>query len=211
MNTVFNGASLTNTKFDDAYLEGADFSNASGVSGTSLINAGVTAESGVWKYTEQDGTPYTLEYGPTKLGGLATQGGVRCPNGQEGPCCPGGDLKACLGAKLKPQRSGPFPPIPPCVHPAHPALRPGAQVLLRELPRPAELQPHAAVLLGRSRVKRRGSRVPSSRRPRMGSVSLTRDPRPATRDVLQPARLARAHALRPLPATKTVAVHPTLA
>lgn len=115
VNCVFNGATLTNTKFDDAYLQGADFANAAGVTGTALSNAAIAAAPGFWPFTEQDGTPFTLRYEATKLGRLATDGSVRCPNGERGPCCPSGDLTQCLSEKLKPVRNGPFPPIPACV------------------------------------------------------------------------------------------------
>lgn len=115
VNSVFNGATLTNAKFDDAYLQGADFANAAGVTGTALSNAAIAAAPGFWPFTEQDGTPFTLRYEATKLGKLATDGSVRCPNGERGPCCPSGDLTQCLTEKLKPVRNGPFPPIPACV------------------------------------------------------------------------------------------------
>jgi uncharacterized protein YjbI with pentapeptide repeats len=115
VNTVFNGAVLTNTKFDDAYLQGADFSSAVGVTGTVLSNSAVSAASGTWPFTEQDGTPFVVRYEATKLGPLATDSSVRCPNGSLGPCCPNGDLTACLNDKLKPVGRGPFPPVPVCV------------------------------------------------------------------------------------------------
>ncbi len=115
VNTIFNGATLTNTKFDDAYLQGADFSAASGVTGASLSNAAVSAVAGTWSFTEQDGTPFTIRYEATKLGPLANDSTVRCPNGGFGPCCPSGDLMQCLTEKLKPVREGPHPPVPACV------------------------------------------------------------------------------------------------
>jgi uncharacterized protein YjbI with pentapeptide repeats len=115
VNTIFNGATLTNTKFDDAYLHGADFSAASGVTGASLSNAAVSAAPGTWSFTEQDGTPFTIRYEATKLGPLATDPMVRCPNGSHGPCCPSGDVMQCLTEKLKPVGQGPHPPVPPCV------------------------------------------------------------------------------------------------
>ncbi|MDX2166122.1 MAG: pentapeptide repeat-containing protein [Deltaproteobacteria bacterium] len=115
VNAVFNGATLTNAKFSDAYLQGADFANATGTTGTGLSNAAVAAAAGTWSFTEQDGTPFVVRYEATKLGRLATDPSVVCPDGTRGPCCPNGDLAACLNAKLKPVRNGPHPPIPPCV------------------------------------------------------------------------------------------------
>ncbi len=115
VNTVFNGATLTGAKFDDAYLQGADFSSAVSVTGAVLSNAAVSGAPGTWQLTEQDGTPYTIGYEATKLGALASNGSVRCPNGTLGPCCPSNDLAQCLTEKLKPARSRPFPPIPSCV------------------------------------------------------------------------------------------------
>jgi uncharacterized protein YjbI with pentapeptide repeats len=115
VNSVFNGATLTNAKFDDAYLQGADFANAVGVTGTVLSNAAISATDGAWPFTEQDGTPYVLRYEATKLGRLASEGTVRCPNGERGPCCSSGNLVECLTDKLKPVRNGPHPPIPACV------------------------------------------------------------------------------------------------
>ena len=115
VNSVFNGATLTNTKLDDAYLQGADFSSALGVTGAVLNNSAISAAPGTWSFTEQDGTPFTIRYEATKLGQLATNPTVRCPNGSLGPCCPSNDLAACLTAKLKPVDRGPFPPVPECV------------------------------------------------------------------------------------------------
>jgi uncharacterized protein YjbI with pentapeptide repeats len=115
VNAVFNGATLTGAKFDDAYLQGADFANAVSVTGVTLSNAAVSATPGTWTFMEQDGTPFTFRYEATKLGALATDRSVRCPAGALGPCCPGGDVAACLNDKLKPVRNGPFPPVPDCV------------------------------------------------------------------------------------------------
>lgn len=115
VNTVFNGATLTGTKFNDAYLQGADFSNAISVTGASLSNAAIAAKSGTWNFKERDGTPFVFGYDATKLGPLATNASVICPDGTRGPCCPSGDLAACLNGKLKPVRDGPFPPVPDCV------------------------------------------------------------------------------------------------
>jgi uncharacterized protein YjbI with pentapeptide repeats len=106
INTIFNGANLTNAKFDDAYLQGADFSAASSVTGISLVNAVVATAPGSWTYMEQDGTPFVFPYGATALGALATDPTVRCPSGDSGPCGP---------EQLVPERSGPFPPQPPCI------------------------------------------------------------------------------------------------
>ena len=115
VNTVFNGATLTGTKFNDTYLQGADFSNAVGVTGATLTNAAVSAAAGFWSFTEEDGTPYTVRYEATKLGPLATDPTVVCPNAARGPCCPSGDLVACANDKLKPKNHGPYPPVPDCV------------------------------------------------------------------------------------------------
>jgi uncharacterized protein YjbI with pentapeptide repeats len=115
VNSVFNGATLTGTKFDDAYLQGADFSGAVSATGAVLSNAAVSATPGNWTYTEQSGTPFTFRYEATKLGPLGREKSVRCPNGALGPCCPEGNIQACLSDKLKPVRNGPFPPIPECV------------------------------------------------------------------------------------------------
>lgn len=115
VNTVFNGARLNGTKFNDAYLQGADFSNAIDGTGVSLSNAAIAAQAGTWSFTEQDGTPFTVRYEATKLGPLADNASVRCPDGSLGPCCPSRDLAACLNDKLKPVRNGPFPPVPECV------------------------------------------------------------------------------------------------
>ena len=115
VNTVFNGATLTGTKFNDAYLQGADFSSATSVTGAVLSNAAVSAVPGAWTFQEQDGTPFVVSFGATKLGALATDRSVRCPNGAGGPCCASGDLTACLKDKLKPVSNGPFPPVPACV------------------------------------------------------------------------------------------------
>ncbi len=115
VNAVFNGATLTGAKFDDAYLQGADFANAISVTGASLSNAAVSAAPGTWQFREGDGTPFVFRYEATKLGALASDRSVRCPNGADGPCCPSGDLAACLNGKLKPVRNGPFPPVPECV------------------------------------------------------------------------------------------------
>ncbi|MDX2166147.1 MAG: pentapeptide repeat-containing protein [Deltaproteobacteria bacterium] len=115
VNSVFNGATLTGTKFDDAYLQGADFSGALSATGAVLSNAAVSAAAGNWSYSEQDGTPFTFRYQATKLGPLGREKTVRCPNGALGPCCPDGNIQACLSDKLKPVRNGPFPPIPECV------------------------------------------------------------------------------------------------
>ncbi len=115
-NATFNGATLTGgARFDNAYLQGAAFSNAISVSGVSLSNAAISAQPGTWPFMEQDGTPFIFQFGATKLGALATSSMVTCPNGESGPCCPGADLQGCLGAKLKPVRNGPNPPVPPCV------------------------------------------------------------------------------------------------
>jgi hypothetical protein len=115
VNTVFNDATLTGTKFDDAYLQGTDFSAARSVRGAVLSNAAVSGAAGTWSFTEMDGTPFTIRYEATKLGPLATDNSVRCPNGALGPCCADANVSACLGAKLKPVRNGPFPPMPACV------------------------------------------------------------------------------------------------
>jgi uncharacterized protein YjbI with pentapeptide repeats len=115
VNTVFNGATLTGVKFDDAYLQGADFSNALSATGASLSNAAVSAMAGTWNFQEIDGTPFTIRYEATKLGLLATDTSVRCPDGRFGPCCASGSLATCLNEKLKPVRNGPFPPVPDCV------------------------------------------------------------------------------------------------
>jgi len=115
VNSVFNGATLTNTSFDDAYLQGADFSAAISATGASLANAAVAAAPGNWTFREQDGTPFTYRYDATKLGPLALERSVICPNGNSGPCCESGDLAQCLTQKLKPKSNGPYPPIPKCV------------------------------------------------------------------------------------------------
>jgi uncharacterized protein YjbI with pentapeptide repeats len=112
VNTAFSGSTLTNTKFDDAYLQGADFSTAMGGKGCSLSNAAVATAPGAWSFTAADGTPFTLAYQPTKLGPLGTSEMVRCPNGQSGPCCNANGT--CLAEKLKPEHNGPRPPIPAC-------------------------------------------------------------------------------------------------
>lgn len=115
VNTVFNGAVMTNAKLDDAYLQGADFSNATSVTGAVLSNSDIAATAGTWAFSEADGTPYVFRYEATKLGPLATDQSVRCPNGSLGPCCPTNDLAACLTEKLRPVANGPFPPVPKCV------------------------------------------------------------------------------------------------
>jgi uncharacterized protein YjbI with pentapeptide repeats len=115
VNVVFNDATLTGTKFDDAYLQGADFSNARSVRGAGLSNAAVSAAPGTWTYTGVDGMQITYAYEPTKLGPLAVDESVVCPNGARGPCCPTGNLAECINGKLKPVANGPFPPIPECV------------------------------------------------------------------------------------------------
>jgi uncharacterized protein YjbI with pentapeptide repeats len=115
VNTVFNGATLTGAKFLSAYLQGADFSNAIGVTGVVLTNAAVASSAGTWSFRERDGTPFTLRYEATKLGPLATDASVVCPNAVRGPCCPNGDLVACAHDTLKPKNDGPYPPIPDCV------------------------------------------------------------------------------------------------
>jgi len=116
VNTDFNGATLTEAKFDDTYLQGADFSNAIGVNGVTLSNAAVSAEPGFWDFKESDGTPYVVRYEATKLGALATNRSIRCPDGSLGPCCPKLDLAECLATgRLKPERDGPYPPKPDCV------------------------------------------------------------------------------------------------
>ena len=107
VNAIFNGADLTNAKFDNAYLEGADFSNALSVGGVTLSNAAVATMPGTWMFMEQDGTPFTLLYGATNLGALATARNVICPDGGTGPCN--------TAARLMPVRNGPFPPQPACV------------------------------------------------------------------------------------------------
>lgn len=114
VNADFELANLANAKFDNAYLQGADFSTASSVTGISLSNAAVTTNlrstmctltsGGVWTYKEQDGTPYTFQYGLTML---VTDGTTVCPDGEPGPCS--------TGDSLCPLMSGPFPPVPPCV------------------------------------------------------------------------------------------------
>lgn len=106
VNATFNGADLTDAKFDTAYLQGTDFSAASSVLSATLRNAQVSTASGSWTFTEQDGTPYTFEYGATALGPFATDGSVICPNEADGPCTPG---------TLTPVDHGPFPPQPKCV------------------------------------------------------------------------------------------------
>ena len=111
-NASFEGATLTNAKFDDAYLQGADFSTAASVTGMSLSNAAVSTNltstmctlipPGVWTYMDQSGTPYTYQFGETKLQTNAT---VICPDNEPGPCS--------TGDSLCPVMSGPFPPVPP--------------------------------------------------------------------------------------------------
>lgn len=115
VNTTFNGATLTGAKFDDAYLQGADFANALSATGASLSNAAVSAAPGTWSFQENDGTPFTVRYEATKLGVLASDTSVRCPDGRFGPCCASGNIATCLNEKLKPVRNGPFPPVPACV------------------------------------------------------------------------------------------------
>ena len=115
VDAVFNRATLTGAKFDDAYLHGADFSSATSVNGTVLSNAAVAAAPGTWSFMESDGTPFVFRYQATKLGALATDRSVLCPNGALGPCCPNGDLMACLSKKLKPAHDPPYPPVAPCV------------------------------------------------------------------------------------------------
>jgi hypothetical protein len=112
---LVNAATLTGTRFDDAYLQGADFANAISVRGARLSDAAVSAAPGTWSFMEMDGTPFIFRYEATKLGALATDNSVTCPNGALGPCCSGGDLAACLNDKLKPESNGPFPPVPQCV------------------------------------------------------------------------------------------------
>jgi uncharacterized protein YjbI with pentapeptide repeats len=116
-NACFDGATLTNAKFDDAYLQGANFSTAKSVTGMSLSNAAVSVSTdspltttmctlirpGSWTYTDQNGTPYTYEYGATML---QTDTSVVCPDNEFGPCS--------TGDSLCPVMSGPYPPVPPC-------------------------------------------------------------------------------------------------
>jgi uncharacterized protein YjbI with pentapeptide repeats len=114
VNANFDGADLSGGKFDDAYLQGADFSTAALVTGMSLSNAVVSTTltstmctlilPGYWTYMDQNGTPYTYQYGETKL---QTDDTVVCPNGERGPCA--------TGDSLCPVNSGPYPPIPPCI------------------------------------------------------------------------------------------------
>jgi len=114
VNADFDGADLSGVKFDDAYLQGADFSTAALVTGMSLSNAAVSTTlaptmcllilPGYWTYMDQNGTPYTYQYGETKL---QTDDTVVCPNGERGPCA--------TGDSLCPVKSGPYPPIPPCI------------------------------------------------------------------------------------------------
>jgi uncharacterized protein YjbI with pentapeptide repeats len=106
VNVVFNGADLTNAKFDSAYLQGTDFSSALSVAGVTLSNAAVSLAPGSWMFMEQDGTPFTFQYGATRLGAIATSMNVTCPDGGNGPCTP---------QRLTPVMSGPFPPQPSCV------------------------------------------------------------------------------------------------
>jgi len=106
VNATFNGAVLTNAKFDTAYLEGADFSTASAVAGVTLRNASVSTMPGTWMFTEQDGRPYVIDYGLTKLGALAVSSSITCPDNEPGPC---------TAAKLTPVSKGPYPPQPPCI------------------------------------------------------------------------------------------------
>jgi len=61
---------------------------------------------GNWMFTEQDGTPFTLQYSATAIGALASETSVVCPDGESGPCTSG---------TLTPVMMGPFPPQPPCV------------------------------------------------------------------------------------------------
>jgi len=107
VNAVFNGADLSFAKFNSTYLQGANFSAAASVHGTSLNNASVSTASGTWSYTEQDGTPATYGYGATALGSIGTGTGAFCPNNGASPCN--------TAAKLTPVSGGPFPLIPKCV------------------------------------------------------------------------------------------------
>jgi len=106
VNATFNGADLTDAKFDSAYLQGTSFAAASSVLSATLRNAQVSTEAGSWTFTEQDGTPFTFEYGATQLGAFATDDSVTCPNDADGPCTP---------STLTPVDNGPFPPQPKCV------------------------------------------------------------------------------------------------
>ncbi len=106
VNATFNGANLTDAKFDSAYLQGTDFSAATSVAGATLRNAATSTAPGAWMFMEQDGTPFTLEFGATNLGAFAVDRSVICPNNQNGPC---------TMETLTPVENGPFPPQPPCV------------------------------------------------------------------------------------------------
>ncbi|MDX2167709.1 MAG: pentapeptide repeat-containing protein [Deltaproteobacteria bacterium] len=105
VNATFNGADLTDAKFELAYLQGADFSAATSVLSATILDAGVSTSPGSWTFNEQDGTPFTFAYGATQLGPFSTDPSVTCPNGDGGPCTAG---------TLTPV-TGPFPPIPRCV------------------------------------------------------------------------------------------------
>ncbi|MBX3025837.1 pentapeptide repeat-containing protein [bacterium] len=107
VNATFNGADLTNAKLDTAYLQGADFSSASSVLGATLRNAAVATAPGTWTFTEQNGQPFSFEYGATALGAFTTDATVICPDNANGPCD--------TAASLVPVENGPFPPQPPCV------------------------------------------------------------------------------------------------
>jgi len=106
VNATFNGANLTDAKFDTAYLQGTNFSTASSVFSATLRNAAVSTTSGTWTFTEQDGTPFTFSYNATALGAFASDASVICPNNASGPC---------TANKLTPVANGPYPPQPACV------------------------------------------------------------------------------------------------
>ena len=72
--------------------------------GTNFTNAALALESGRWAFTDQDGQPYSIVYGPTILPDAEE---IQCPDGKDGPCDTD-DRKMPIG-------DGPFPPIPDCV------------------------------------------------------------------------------------------------
>jgi len=106
VNCTFSGADLSQTNFDSAYLQGADFSGASSVEGANLSNAATSSMEGEWSFAEQNGMPVNYMYNATVLGALATDPNVICPNGDDGPC---------TGDKLTPLSMGPYSSVPACV------------------------------------------------------------------------------------------------
>ena len=176
VNATFNGAVLTNAKFDTAYLHGADFSNASAVTGVTLRNAAVSTMPGVWTFTEQDGTPFVIDYGATQLGALATSTSVTCPNNEPGPCN--------SAAKLTPIAHGPHPTIPPCIParafcyencltPPNFSHTPPCESAPAPTPRPASQQPAGAGPLRAPALSARAASLP------LRSGSPTPTPTPA--------------------------------